>query len=72
MPHPLFLKVMGALPHQYNALTAVQKDEFNAEAQSRLIELQTDDMEAFIALTEEPVTPPDTDKRPINSERRFF
>jgi hypothetical protein len=69
MPHPLFLKIMGALPHQYNALKSDQKDEFNAEAQRRIAELQNNDMEAYIELTnssDEPTEETTTEKR------RFF
>jgi phage I-like protein len=70
MPHPNNLKIMGALPHQYNALKPDQKDDFNKEAERRLIELQQTDMEAYIALTNEPIEAPvEIDPK---SERRFF
>jgi hypothetical protein len=61
---------MGAKPHQYNALDAKEKDEFNKEAQRLIAELQSNDMEAYNELTNAPDEV--NDDRPITSKRRFF
>lgn len=70
MPHPNHLKVMGAMLHQYMALNSQQKERFQKEAQRRLEEMQINDPENYIALTEEP------GEQPVDlindNEGRFF
>lgn len=71
MPHPNNLKVMGAKKHQYNALTSDQKERFNREAQRRLNDLQQNNMDEYIRLTESPNEEP-VDLIKDNEEGRFF
>jgi hypothetical protein len=71
MPHPNYLRIMGAKLHQYNALSTNQKERFNREAQKRLDHLQNTDMESYIELTNAPELPAE-DLIDDNEEGRYF
>ena len=63
MPHPLYLKVMKATIWQYRSLSPEKKQQFEAEAKKKLVELQENDFDAYVELTEAPV-PGDTEYDP--------